>query len=200
LTGPSTIPEEGKETTPSRSDSARDDQYARPVHLKGLFSVATTSTKPVQKMRADLIRVLDQFGISHEEVKGGFFCVHRPSIDLESVQEPTPHAEEYSPGKKSRRRLSFGTPIAAFTGFGGDRRFRSEGESDVSAESITDLQSAPTNRAELSGPGGSMVVRFDIHIVKFPWLSLHGIQFKRVGGDVWQYKNACVKIVAELNW
>jgi hypothetical protein len=45
-----------------------------------------------------------------------------------------------------------------------------------------------------------MVVQFEIYIVKFPWLSLHGIQFKRVGGDVWQYKNACVKILAELNW
>jgi hypothetical protein len=200
LTGPSTIPEEGKESVrdiPSRSNSPREDQYAKPVHLKGLFSVATTSTKPVQKMRADLIRVLDQLGISHEDVKGGFFCVYRPSIDLESVHEPTPHAEEYSPGKKSRRRLSFG---AAFTGFGGDKRLRGEGESDVSTESITDIQSAASTRGEILGPGGSMMVQFDIHIVKFPWLSLHGIQFKRVGGDVWQYKNACVKIVAELNW
>src|SRR2546423_2146267 len=118
LTGPSTIPEEGKVTSqgPDRPNSGRDDQYSRPVHLKGLFSVATTSTKPVQKMRSDLIRVLDQIGISHEEIKGGFFCVHRPSIALESVQEPTPHAEEYSAGKKARRRLSFGAP---FVGFGG---------------------------------------------------------------------------------
>jgi hypothetical protein len=202
LTGPSTIPEESKEAIrdiPSRSDSSRDDQFARPVHLKGLFSVATTSTKPVQKMRSDLIRVLDQFGISHDEVKGGFFCVHRPSIDLDSIHEPPPHVEEFSSGKKARRRLSFGAPIAAF-GFGGDKRLRAEGESDISSDSIADLQAATSNRAEVSGPGGSLVVQFEIHIVKFPWLSLHGIQFKRVGGDVWQYKNACVKIVAELNW
>lgn len=204
LTGPSTIPEEGKSTSqgPDRPNSGRDDQYSRPVHLKGLFSVATTSTKPVQKMRSDLIRVLDQIGISHEEIKGGFFCVHRPSIALDSVQEPAPHLEEYSVGKKTRRRLSFGAPIAAaaqLAGFG-DKRSRTETESDVSGESVTDFPSGSTGRGDLSGPVGSMVVQFEIYIVKFPWLSLHGIQFKRVGGDVWQYKNACVKILAELNW
>jgi len=205
LTGPLTIPEEGKESSrddSSRSTSARDDQITRPVHLKGLFSVATTSTKPVAKMRADLIRVLDQIGITHEEIKGGFFCVHRPSIALDSVQEALPHAEEYSAGKKTKRRLSLGAPIAAaaqFAGFG-EKRVRQENESDASAESISDLQGSGSGRADLSGPGSSMVVQFEIYIVKFPWLSLHGIQFKRVGGDVWQYKNACVKILAELNW
>ena len=205
LTGPLTIPEENKVSSrhdPTRSTSARDDQSTRPVHLKGLFSVATTSTKPVAKMRADLIRVLDQIGIMHEEIKGGFFCVHRPSIALESVQEVVPHAEEYSAGKKARRRLSLGAPIAAaaqFAGFG-DKRIRQENGSDASAESISDLQGSGAPRAELSGLGNSMVVQFEIYIVKFPWLSLHGVQFKRVGGDVWQYKNACVKILAELNW
>lgn len=205
LTAPLTIPEEGKESSrddSSRSTSARDDQTTRPVHLKGLFSVATTSTKPVAKMRADLVRVLDQIGITHEEIKGGFFCVHRPSIALDSVQEAVPHVEEYSAGKKARRRLSLGAPIAAaaqFAGFG-EKRMRQENESDASAESISDFQGSGSGRAELSGPGSSMVVQFEIYIVKFPWLSLHGIQFKRVGGDVWQYKNACVKILAELNW
>ena len=207
LTGPSTIPEEGKEAsreTTDRPSPTRDDQFSRPVHLKGLFSVATTSTKSVAKMRADLIRVLDQIGISHNEIKGGFYCIHRPSIALDSVQEPIPHAEEFSAAKKARRRLSLGAPIAAaahFAGFGSaEKRVRHENESDNSAESVTDLQSSVSGRAELSGPGSSLVVQFEIYIVKFPWLSLHGIQFKRVGGDVWQYKNACVKILAELNW
>jgi hypothetical protein len=96
--------------------------------------------------------------------------------------------------------LSFGAPIAAaaqFAGFGGEKRIR-DLESDISGESVTDLQGR--DRAEILGPGGSLIVQFEIYIVKFPWLSLHGIQFKRVGGDVWQYKNACVKILAELSW
>ncbi|OBZ72952.1 hypothetical protein A0H81_06822 [Grifola frondosa] len=33
----------------------------------------------------------------------------------------------------------------------------------------------------------SLAVRFDINIVKVPWLPLHGIQFRRASGDGWQY-------------
>lgn len=197
LAGDSTIPEE---MDPRDRTALKDDQFSRPVHLKGLFSVATTSTKPVQTMRSDLVRVLDHLGITHDEIKGGFFCMHRPSIALDSVQEPLPPVEEFSAGKKSRRRLSFGSPIAAaaqLAGFGSsEKRVRPENESDASAESVPEL----TGRAELSGPGNAMIIQFEIYIVKFPLLSLHGIQFKRVGGDVWQYKNACVKILSELNW
>lgn len=205
LSESSTIPEESKEVSEGSAErsSVRDDQYSRPVHLKGLFSVATTSTKPVQKMRTDLLRVLDQLGISHEEIKGGFFCVHRPSIALDSVQEPTPHqqAEEFYASKKTRRRLSLGAAAAQIAGFAtGEKRSRPEAESDASGESVSDLHSTAGAREDLTGPGGGMVVQFEIYIVKFPLLSLHGIQFKRVGGDVWQYKNACVKILAELNW
>jgi hypothetical protein len=151
-------------------------------------------------MRSDLVRVLDHLGITHDEIKGGFFCMHRPSIALDSVHEPLPPVEEFSAGKKSRRRLSFGSPIAAaaqLAGFGSsEKRVRPENESDASAESVPEL----TGRAELSGPCNAMIIQFEIYIVKFPLLSLHGIQFKRVGGDVWQYKNACVKILSELNW
>jgi hypothetical protein len=197
LAGDSTIPEE---MDPRDRTAGKEDQFSRPVHLKGLFSVATTSTKPVQTMRSDLVRVLDHLGITYDEIKGGFFCMHRPSIALDSVQEPLPPVEEFSAGKKSRRRLSFGAPIAAaaqLAGFGSsEKRVRPENESDASAESVPDL----TGRAELSGPGNAMIIQFEIYIVKFPLLSLHGIQFKRVGGDVWQYKNACVKILSELNW
>jgi len=132
--------------------------------------------------------------------------MHVPSIALESVQEPISHTpvEEFYTGKKARRRLSLGAPMAAaaqFAGFGtGERRARHEPESDASGESVADIQTGVGGREDLSSPGGALVVQFDIYIVKFPLLSLHGIQFKRVGGDVWQYKNACVKILAELKW
>jgi serine/threonine protein kinase KIN1/2 len=206
MTEASPIPEEAKEDTEdisSRNFAAREDQFSKPVHLKGLFSVATTSTKPLQKMRADLIRVLDEIGITHEEIKGGFYCVHRPSIALDSVQEPVPPTEEYSAAKKAKRRLSLGAPIAAaaqLAGFGSEKRVRHENESDISSESATDLAGSGGGRADVSGTGSSMVVQFEIYIVKFPLLALHGIQFKRVGGDVWQYKNACVKILTDLKW
>ena len=46
--------------------------------------------------------------------------------------------------------------------------------------------------------GGSMVMEFEIFIVKVPLLSLHGIQFKRMTGNTWQYKNMAEQILKEL--
>ena len=60
----------------------------KPVYLKGLFSVSTTSSKPLPFIRQDIIRVLNQLGVQYEEIKGGFNCRHAPSIDLEKVKDP----------------------------------------------------------------------------------------------------------------
>ena len=55
------------------------------------FSVATTSTKAPPVIKADIRRVLDRMQVQYREVKGGFECIHLPSIDLSSVLEsPTP--------------------------------------------------------------------------------------------------------------
>ncbi|KAI9260475.1 hypothetical protein BDA99DRAFT_512174 [Phascolomyces articulosus] len=44
-----------------------------------------------------------------------------------------------------------------------------------------------------------LVVRFEIYIVKVSWLlGMHGLQFRRVSGDSWLYKNMCSRILAEL--
>ncbi|KAI8149884.1 kinase-like domain-containing protein [Fennellomyces sp. T-0311] len=44
-----------------------------------------------------------------------------------------------------------------------------------------------------------LVVRFEIYIVKVSWLlGMHGLQFRRVSGDPWLYKNMCSRILAEL--
>lgn len=58
----------------------------KPVYLKGLFSVATTSTKSPSVIRSDVRRVLDRMQIQYREIRGGFECIHLPSIDLSSVQ------------------------------------------------------------------------------------------------------------------
>ncbi|KAH7098524.1 kinase-like domain-containing protein [Auriculariales sp. MPI-PUGE-AT-0066] len=41
-------------------------------------------------------------------------------------------------------------------------------------------------------------VRFEIHIVKVPILPLHGVQFRRVAGDGWQYHMLARRVLAEL--
>ncbi|KAK4916192.1 hypothetical protein LTR28_013454, partial [Elasticomyces elasticus] len=43
-----------------------------------------------------------------------------------------------------------------------------------------------------------MVLKFEIFVVKVPLLSLHGIQFKKVDGGTWQYKNMAQTILNEL--
>ncbi|PWN20991.1 Pkinase-domain-containing protein [Microstroma glucosiphilum] len=59
---------------------------AKPVFLKGLFSVQTTSTKPRTVINADLVRVLDRIGVQYREIRGGYECVHLPSIEFGAGQ------------------------------------------------------------------------------------------------------------------
>ncbi|KAH8551913.1 kinase-like domain-containing protein [Umbelopsis sp. PMI_123] len=141
----------------STSPSGHADQSIRPVFVKGLFSVATTSTKEPAVIRADLIRVLDQLDVKWREGQGRFECVHMPSIEI---------------GKISEKRLP---PLP-----NGD---------------VTAPPEVPIPAAQVP----DMVVRFEINIVKVPWLlGMHGIQFRRVGGHPWQYKNMCSKILSEV--
>src|ERR1700676_4549322 len=89
-----------------------------------ILSVATTSTKAPPVIKADIKRVLDRMQVQYRETKGGFECIHLPSIDMTTVQEtpPTPnhgHRKQGSSGSNevppSRRsivkktsKLSFG--------------------------------------------------------------------------------------------
>ncbi|KAJ3129949.1 serine/threonine-protein kinase KIN2 [Nowakowskiella sp. JEL0407] len=41
-------------------------------------------------------------------------------------------------------------------------------------------------------------VRFEVYIVKIPWLGLHGVQFRKVTGDTWQYKRICTEILNQI--
>jgi hypothetical protein len=203
-----------------RVDTAEN---VKPVFLKGLFSVSTTSTKPVQAIRMDIIRVLKQLGVDFTEIRGGFSCRHTPSIDLKKVVDlpPSSHGNQ-TPGH--RRRISFG----GFMGGGSadrDREDFRESEkspqtprtpgrnrgdtsytnSDASDESVGREDHSSSARAVgetsthvQSELGGSMILEFEIFIVKVPLLSLHGIQFKRLTGGTWQYKNMADQILREL--
>ena len=205
-----------------RVDSAEN---VKPVFLKGLFSVSTTSTKPVQAIRVDIIRVLKQLGVDFTEIRGGFSCRRSPSIDLKKVVDlpPSSHGNQ-TPGH--RRRISFGgfmggssadkdrddlrdfrdaekTPHTPRTP-GRQRVDNSYTNSEASDESVG-RDREPSARAVgetsthvQSELGGSLVLEFEIFIVKVPLLSLHGIQFKRLAGGTWQYKNMADQILREL--
>jgi len=135
--------------------SSEDPDLVRPVYLKGIFSVSTTSTKPLPQIRADIKRVLRMLAVEFTEIRGGFSCTYRPSVIV--------------PGDRDvgERRNSF--------------QFSSQHDASRDRERVADGE-----------------IKFEIVIVKVPIVSLHGVQFKRVGGDTWQYKTMAEQIVKEL--
>ncbi|KAI9893534.1 MAG: serine/threonine-protein kinase KIN2 [Vezdaea aestivalis] len=193
-------------------------ENVKPVYLKGLFSVSTTSGKPVAAIRTDIIRVLNQLGVEYDEIRGGFSCKHMPSIDLNKVVDEAPLSPDPAQPYKEphKRRISFG----GFRAGNADRdEFRnrekqrvskpetSQTNSDMSDESLgrTGNNNNNNNRAVgetttqvQSELGGSMILHFEVLIVKVSILSLHGIQFKRLAGGTWQYKNMADKILKQL--
>lgn len=194
-----------------------DSELAKPVFLKGLFSVSTTSTKSVPAIRTDVKRVLKQLGVEYTEIRGGFSCRHAPSIDLKKGGD-APGSPVPTPGH--RRRFSFGIrterdreelrdtermpPTPRTPGRG--QADRSDSTSELSdpeslprdANSSSRRVPGETTTHVQSDLGGSMILEFEIFIVKVPLLSLHGIQFKRMEGNTWQYKNMADQILKEL--
>ncbi|GFF27156.1 protein kinase kin1 [Aspergillus lentulus] len=198
------------------------EDLSKPVYLKGLFSVSTTSSKPLPVIRADIIRVLKQLSVDYVEIKGGFSCRHAPSIELDKVVDVGPPSPDRS-GQVSnhRRRISFGgllnhddskeEPRSAHTPRS-QRRTRAPDRSFVSNSEGSDEYVAPrdsnapagervmgetTTRVQ-SDTGENLVLRFEILIVKVPLFSLHGIQFKKVSGGMWQYREMAKKILDAL--
>ncbi|EON67428.1 CAMK/CAMKL/KIN1 protein kinase [Coniosporium apollinis CBS 100218] len=222
------VPEETDQelATEAEAGETTSPENMKPVFLKGLFSVSTTSNKPLTFIRQDIIRVLRQLGVEYSEIKGGFNCRHSPSIDLNKVTEIPPASPGQPPSSGNhRRKISFGgfmggdrereelreqsrnqstprtqrhrqTPERSYTNseesdesVGQENIRRNEGRSRAPGETTTHVQ---------SDLGGNMVLKFEIFIVKVPLLSLHGIQFKKVDGGTWQYKNMAQKILDEL--
>ena len=216
----------------------------KPVYLKGLFSVSTTSSRPLNFIRSDIIRVLRQLGVEYREIKGGFSCKHAPSIvgagtpagaddaAMGSAMQQTPS------GNGHQRKISFGrlrnndrddfrnqTPPTPRGGGGGgsgastsNKTARepstNNSEDEINYSDMDEQQRGEPNvlapRPTISRPpgetstqvqsdlGSSMVLKFEILLVKVPLLSLHGIQFKKVDGGTWQYKNMAQTILNEL--
>lgn len=219
------VPEEtDAELAETTAEASRSPDAVKPVFLKGLFSVSTTSSKPLAFIQADIIRVLDQLGVTYHEIKGGFKCRHAPSIDLNTVVDSPTSA--HPPPSGHRRKISFGgfnrdrdrdefreqhrVPQTPKSGrsrpSAADRSYTNTDDSDASGEDKENSRPR-TGRAVPPGEtsthvqsdlGGSMILVFEILIVKVPLLQLHGIQFKKVDGGTWQYKNMAQTILAEL--
>ncbi|KAI0922430.1 hypothetical protein AcV7_005966 [Taiwanofungus camphoratus] len=272
----------GGEQSPKGEEQLGDEKEFKPVYMKGLFSVATTSTKPPAVIKTDIKRVLDRMQVQYRETRTGFECIHMPSIDMSSVQAPPPserrHRKRGSAGSNetdtTRRsivrktsKLSFGTKgnkdkdqtakdkdlpsrpsggtILSATASSASSSFfhvssnahtatgdaaRSDTleaplvqpeEPPMRSQSPTkgkilppiprDFAASPQSAQSHPPPKGevdpdvfetmganSLAVRFEINIVKVPWLPLHGIQFRRAGGDGWQYGMLARRVLTEL--
>ncbi|KAJ5682232.1 hypothetical protein N7462_005397 [Penicillium macrosclerotiorum] len=198
------------------------EDLSKPVYLKGLFSVSTTSSKPLPVIRADIIRVLKQLAVDYVEIKGGFSCRHAPSIDLDKVVDISPPSPDRQGQMSHRRRISFGGLLghddSRDDSRGGHPKLqrRTQGQPDRSFTTNSDgsdeyvareqphsgtvgerVVGETTTRVQ-SDTGENLVLRFEILIVKVPLFSLHGIQFKKVAGGMWQYREMAKKILDAL--
>ena len=202
----------------------------KPVFLKGLFSVSTTSSKPFKVIESDIIRVLKQLGVDYQSNgKGGFKCRHSPSIDLQKGQEDAQRTASTS--MSHRRKISFSLGLSRDkehdetaqraapqtpNSFRSNRRDQSEDEESEEEESggvsARQRRRYSPGTPQAAGPqaagettthvqhdvGANMMLRFEIFVVKVPLLSFHGIQFKKLDGNTWQYKNMAQTILNEL--
>ena len=188
------------------------------VSLKGLFSVSTTSTKSVAEIMLNLRQVLMQLGITFQEARDGFTCVRQPSIDLDALTSPMSAQNPQIPPlvlspptnttlqsppslvERTRRKLSFHQ-------FQFSERLHSgsDGSNDSLAEAASSTTATPmvapdsSNDPQNEGIQRSLILYFEVHVSKIPLLNLHGIQFKRVGGDGVSYKAVCTQILKELS-
>ncbi|KZT58038.1 Pkinase-domain-containing protein [Calocera cornea HHB12733] len=73
--------------------------------------------------------------------------------------------------------------------FGGTSSGR-RGGADFSGDAV--------NNAFENSTANDLCVRFEVNVVKVPLLPLHGIQFRRVGGNGWQYQMLARRVLTEL--
>ena len=219
------VPEEtDQELAESPDNPNKSLENMKPVYLKGLFSVSTTSNKPLAVIRMDIVRVLKQLGVQYSEIKGGFSCRHAPSIDLNRMGDNSPPSPEPQPSHK--RRISFAggfrsvdrneemqektspTVLRRKKQPAPDTSFTASDDSDNSDNADTSRRGERPSQAVVaagettthvqSDLGENMILKFEIFIVKVPLFSLHGIQFKKVAGGTWQYRNMAQKILDAL--
>jgi hypothetical protein len=209
--------QEAGEASGNSAERLDESELAKPVFLKGLFSVSTTSTKSVPAIRAELKRVLKQLGVEYTEIRGGFACQHMPSIDIKKIADASS-----SPAATPviRRRFSFGirgerdreelreTDRAPLTPRTPGKGHAEKGDSTSELSEQESIHRDPTGSSRRvpgetttqvqSDLGGNMILEFEIVIVKVPLLSLHGIQFKRMKGNTWQFKSMADQILKAL--
>lgn len=213
------------EKADDRDHKDESEEPLKAVFLKGLFSVSTTSSKSLAYIRSDILRVLNQLGIDYREIKGGFLCWHSPSLkDVEASNQLSPasaHDRNHHRRKISLLTSKSGSSEKEDGITSGPRsphapktpqrstyaQDTSPAISDAESEKNGDERRYPRSSARDAGTTSTHVqdemprhtsLEFEIFVVKVPLLSLHGIQFKKVDGNIMVYKNLAQQILELL--
>ncbi|WFD42207.1 non-specific serine/threonine protein kinase [Malassezia psittaci] len=190
-----------------------DEAMSKPVFLKGLFSVHTTSRRSRQIIRRDLIRVLEEMGIPHREIRGGFECVYKPSVDpssksstgLSSRAADTENQQSVTSTPTEEGVADMGT--TAISSESRDSSLVATGIGRVGIERNRESTAESSRRTTESGSGAEnssssdpdIEVFFEVFVVKVPLLlGINGLQFRRLSGNPWQYQMLAKRILAEL--
>ncbi|KAH9955992.1 KA1 domain/Ssp2 C-terminal domain-containing protein [Russula dissimulans] len=133
------------------------------------------------------------FGATQSSGSSSFFNVssNSPTVHADNNSSVTINAEDLPRRSHSPVRGKNLPPIPR--GFGG------VAASPQQQQQPMNLPTGEVDREVFESVGQNMLsVRFEINIVKVPWLPLHGIQFRRAGGDGWQYQMLAQRVLMEL--
>jgi len=177
------------------TDAPRADQRIKTVSLKGLFSVANTTSLAPTEIRNRLLHTMQVSNVKWQETWGGFdldwsSSVMRTSMSafglgLERVLEGTVVSSP-QPASPSVPRMEY---------------------FDLSAGSLQRTSSLVSQAAPVSRRpsqtirAGGKAVKFEVRIVKLPWMpggKTHGVVFHRIHGDGLQYRQICSKMLDQL--
>ncbi|KAJ2394824.1 Serine/threonine-protein kinase [Coemansia sp. RSA 2559] len=196
----------------------RADEYLKPVFLKGLFSVATTSTRSPTAIRDNLLRVLGAMPLRFHEGRGYFTCSMATTAANTNLQE-TRVADSNAPARHKRalrlpgvdRKISFRkrpvrTDEASLSLTAPANRPTSPGYASsnddvlsVSRQSVGESASDDSHRVSpADAQPAATAICFQIFLVRMPLLGLCGLQFRRVSGPTWRYKDICSDILRRL--
>jgi hypothetical protein len=180
-------------SSPTTSDAPHSIQGIQSVYLKGLFSVQTTSTKKPAAIRQEIVRVLNQMGLSWRE-SDGYISVAQNSGGKVPPSTPQPNSPNLSSSAPEPKGKYF-KPLPSLPTSAQENPEDSgsqSGDSDHMNSSEVIESSDNVDPSKLS-------VRFEIYIVKIPLLlGIHGIKFRRLVGHPWEYKELCSRVLEQL--
>ncbi|KAJ2407337.1 Serine/threonine-protein kinase, partial [Coemansia sp. RSA 2530] len=209
----------------------RADEYLKPVFLKGLFSVSTTSTRSPSAIRANLLGVLSEMPLRFHEGRGYFTCSMATTAGPSNLQEEAfgtyaqddmttslssglhkPRRSLRLPGVDRkisfRRRVKHAEKAPRPLPHTHDGLSSNDDNFSGSRQSVADLSSddakdhprpdAPPPIPTAPKSANNNAICFQIFLVRMPLLGLCGLQFRRVSGPTWKYKDLCSEILKRL--